>query len=439
MKNTIAFLASLLVCISAQATYTVINGKIDDSTLYPNTVHTFSVVVPDDYNPADSAALYLGLDGVLCNAPEVIDSLTACGVMPVTIQVYLQSGLIRNEAGEVLRYNRSNEFDATDGRFAEFLDTELLPAVEQMTTEDGRSIALSKNPAKRVIFGLSSGGIAAFNAAWHRPDLFGKVYSGCGTFVPMRGGEQIQVIVRKHEPLPLRVFLQDGFSDTWNPIFGSWYEANRLLASALEFAGYDCDFDWAEGGHSVVRTSQIFPQVMTWMFRDGADAILPGTTANNFLEPRLVPGEGWENAEMNYTGPRSAVEAVYPDGSHVAYLCPESNFLMQALIDPEGQSFAAQRFYYLHSNDNSVLEVADLMFDADGYLWALTDAGLQVLDQNGRVRGILRLPRDFRVVDSTLEILPGAIEISSPEVTYRRRINVQPPTPGQRPASQGQG
>lgn len=440
MKKYLSALLCIFSLVDAYASYTIIEGKLDNSQYYPRTTHTFSVVVPDRYNPTDSAALYLGLDGVLCNAPAVIDSLTEAGVVPLTIQVYLQSGIIRDDNGDVLRYNRSNEFDATDGRFAEFLATELLPAVENLTASDGRRIVLSANPSKRVIFGLSSGGIAAFNAAWHRPDLFGKVYSGCGTFVPMRGGEQIQAIVRKHEPLPLRVFLQDGFSDTWNPLFGSWYEANRLLASALEFAGYDCDFDWAEGGHSVVRTSQIFPDVMVWMFRDGCEKIKPGATGNNFLAPRLIENESWiETENMRHVQPTGVVEAIYPDSTLVAYPCSGSNFLMQALIDNDGERIAAQRFYYLHSYSHDALTVAAMTFDADGYLWVLTDAGLQALDQNGRVRGILKLPEGFDVSDATLSIVSGAIEISNSRSAWRRRLNVSSPVPGQRPASQGQG
>lgn len=244
------FLTLLLSALfgAAHASYTVIDTCLTDSEIFPGTVHTYKVVVPDAYDPASPAALYLGLDGVLCRAPQVIDSLMAAGEMPVTVSVYLQSGYIPGDSATVLRYNRSNEFDATDGRFASFLENEVLPAVESLTAAGGRRINLSEDPADRMIFGLSSGGIAAFNAAWHRPDLFGKVYSGCGTFVPMRGGNDLEAIVRKHEPLPLRVFLQDGYTDSWNQIFGSWYEANRQLASALEWAGYDCAFDWAEGG-----------------------------------------------------------------------------------------------------------------------------------------------------------------------------------------------
>lgn len=434
------FLTLLLSALfgAAHASYTVIDTCLTDSEIFPGTVHTFKVVVPDAYDPASPAALYLGLDGVLCRAPQVIDSLMAAGEMPVTVSVYLQPGYIPGDSATVLRYNRSNEFDATDGRFASFIENELLPAVESLATTDGRRISLSADPADRMIFGLSSGGIAAFNAAWHRPDLFGKVYSGCGTFVPMRGGNDLEAIVRKHEPLPLRVFLQDGYTDSWNQIFGSWYEANRQLASALEWAGYDCAFDWAEGGHSVVRTSQIFPQVMTWMWRGEDDSIRARPTPNGLLAQLLIEGEGWLPAGTAAPAAMSAApaEAVYPDGSLVAVAVPGSNYVDQYIIGKDGERLYGQRYYWLHTYDNAALDIPSMAFDADGWLWVMTRAGIQICDQNGRVRGILRLPLGFDASCAALSIVDGSVTISDGRAAYTRRLNVKAPR-GVRPASQG--
>lgn len=434
------FVTTLLAVLGivARASYSVIDTCLVGSDIYPGTIHTYRVYVPDAYDASRPAALYLGLDGVLCRAPEVIDSLTAVGVMPVTIGVYLQPGYIPGDSATVLRYNRSNEFDATDGRFAEFLASELLPAVESLTTADGRRVRLTDNPTNRMIFGLSSGGIAAFTAAWHRPDLFGKVYSGCGTFVPMRGGNDLEAIVRKHEPLPLRVFLQDGFTDSWNQIFGSWYEANRQLASALEWAGYDCAFDWAEGGHSVVRTSQIFPQVMTWMWRGEGDSIVARPTANGLLKPLLIEGEDWRLSERtNKLKSVFPAEAVYPDSSLVAVAEPGSNYINQYILGADGSRLFGQRFYWLHTYDNAALDIPSMTFDGDGNLWVITRAGIQICDQNGRVRGILRLPLGFEVSNACIEIHDGQISITDGRVTYRRRVCVKAPG-HQRPISQGQ-
>lgn len=426
--------------------YEIIDGSISDSACYPETTHTFKVSVPEGYDPAQGACLYVGLDGILCGAPERIDSLMATEDIPPMIGVYLQPGIVYGPDGDVLRYNRSNEFDAPDGRFARFIETELLPAVKALRTASGQTIALRPGPENAMIFGLSSGGIAAFNAAWQRPDLFGKVYSGCGTFVPMRGADALQSLVRKSEPSPIKVYLQDGYSDTWNPLFGSWYEANRLLASALEFAGYDCGFDWAEGGHSVTRTSAIFPQVMKWMWADG-DGARP--TANATLAPILDGAGAWEEIPAPATPLQPQAMAVYPDSAHAAHRQGESNYLWQSLRRPDGSLYASQPFYWLHSMENRPLRIGGMAFDADGMLWVATDAGIQICDQNGRVRGIIALPLPLRLAaidsreapvleGSVLTIAEGAIILSTPSATYRRALRVSPAKPGTRPKSQGQ-
>lgn len=431
-------LTALILCAAAvlgaphAAAYSMLADTLRGSAVYPGTVHTVQVSVPDGYSSDVPAPLFLGLDGVMCNAAAVLDSLAAAGVIPPTIGIYLQPGVIRDASGQVVRYNRSNEFDATDARFATFLATEVIPAVERMVTPAGEPIVLTHNPSHRTIFGLSSGGIAAFMAAWHRPDLFGKVFSGCGTFVAMRGGNDVQAIVRKHEPRPVKIFLQDGYDDVWNGIFGHWYEANRMLASALEFAGYDCAFDWAEGGHSVRRAAAIFPQVLTRLADDTTSA---SATQNNFLAPLLDGAGEWIPAVKPAATPRC--EAVYPDSSLVAVVEPGIADLWQYIIAPDGARLHGQPFYRLHSYTAQPATVADLCFDAAGNLWVLTDAGIQICDQNGRVRGIIALPHGFRA--DTLIIGEGSVVVSGPEAAYARRLNVSPPLPGVRPASQGQG
>lgn len=437
MKHLLLSL-SLLVSATAFAGHKTIEFTLEDSEIYPGTTHDVIVTVPDNYDSSKPAALYVGLDGILCNAPAVIDSLSAKGIMPTTISVFLQPGLIRNDAGEIIRYNRSNEFDATDGRFATFLETEVLPAVCKLKV-DGKSINISENPADRMIFGLSSGGIAAFVTSWSRPDLFGKIFSGCGTFVPMRGGNELQAIVRKSEPKPLRVFLQDGFSDTWNPLFGSWYEANRLLASALEFAGYDCKFDWAEGGHSVRRSTEIFADVMTWMWRDYPSEPKTRPTANNLLSELLVEGAGWTPANGNYPEKPVFGRAVYPDSAHVAYTVPGSNFLNQSILR-NGKEMFSQRFYWLHNLANSNLKIGGMTFDGNGNLWVATDCGIQICDQNGRVRGIIEIPAGLDVEKTIIEIMPGSVSIGDRNGHFfSRKFNIKPAEKGVRPESQGQG
>ena len=135
----------LATAFTVMASHTMIDGVLEQSTIYPGTVHTFQVYVPSQYDGKRPAALYVGLDGVLCNAPQVMDSLIAAGKMPVAIGVFLQPGVIKDKDGTVLRYNRCYEFDSTTGNFAAFLESELLPAVEQMKTSKGK-----QSPAQKV-------------------------------------------------------------------------------------------------------------------------------------------------------------------------------------------------------------------------------------------------------------------------------------------------
>ena len=427
------------ITLTALASHTLMDGILDQSECYPGTVHTFQVYVPDQYDGKRPVALYVGLDGVLCNAPQVMDSLIAAGKMPCTIGVFLQPGIVKASDGTVLRYNRCYEFDSTTDYFAGFLEEELLPAVEQMKTQKGKPIRLSRRPCDRMICGLSSGGIAAFNAAWHRPDLFGKVFTGVGTFVAMRGGNDLQAMVRKTEPLPLRVFIQDGSNDAWNPLFGHWYEGNQMLASALQFAGYDVQTDWSDGGHNVTRATEIFPQVMEWMWRDWPAQPTLGKTQNDFLNDLLIDEDkGWEKM-----GDGSEVQRVtriiYPDLTNIAIIPDEPGNVVWQYLLIDGKPACGEPFYWLHNDDNSrPLDIQSITFDGKGNLWAVTGMGLQICDQNGRVRAILRLPGDIGFVNE-ITISGGYVWLYTSSGDWRRRLNVASPVLGQRPQSQGQG
>ena len=433
-------LTALIVSTSASA-HEIIKGSIKSSDrFYPGTEREVQVYVPDAYDGSSPACLYVGLDGILCNAPQVMDSLIAAHKMPVTIGIFLQPGVIKDRDGNVTRYNRSNEFDMTSDKFVSFLEAEIIPWVERLHTAQGFPIKLSRRGADGMIFGLSSGGIAAFTAAWHRPDMFGRVFSGVGTFVAMRGGNELQAIVRKSEPRPLRVFLQDGTNDVWNPLFGHWYEGNRMLATALDFAGYDARYDWSDCYHGVKRASEIFPQVMEWMWHDWPEAPKCGTTQNNLLDTMLVAGSSWQSEIRTFAEPLEPC-AIYPSTKIVARPRRGDNCLWQYTIDENGNEQNGQPFYWLHNYDNSLLTVSALEFDGAGNLWVVTNAGIQICDQNGRVRGILMLPDGVDAANVIrIVVMDGGISLwSRKDVEYTRKLNVTAPTPFVTPKSQGQG
>ncbi|MBR4402143.1 MAG: SMP-30/gluconolactonase/LRE family protein, partial [Flavobacteriales bacterium] len=199
-----------------------------------------------------------------------------------------------DESGKVARYNRSNEFDRTDDKLELFIEKEVLPEVEKMKTADGRAILISKDANDRAITGASSSGIAAFTVAWERSDMFSRVYSSVGTFVAMRGGNEYPAIVRKTEPKPIRIFLQDGVNDTWNHIFGDWWEYNQLMSSALNYAGYEFDYKWDRGGHSIYYGTRIYPDVMRWLWRGYPAQVRVGESMNDMLKKLIKKDTQWK-------------------------------------------------------------------------------------------------------------------------------------------------
>jgi enterochelin esterase-like enzyme len=200
----------------------IIRFDMNNSQRYPGTTREILVYVPQQYKDTAPACLLVCMDGILYDATTVLDNLIATGEMPVTIGVFINPGVVYDEDNNVVRYNRCKEFDSTDDTWAQFIEQEVLPQVTALKTTDGRSISISADPNDRAITGASSGGIAAFTAAWNRPDMFSRVYTTVGTFVAMRGGHEYPAIVRKTEPKPLRIYMQDGWYDVWNPIFGEW-------------------------------------------------------------------------------------------------------------------------------------------------------------------------------------------------------------------------
>ena len=438
-RMIMAVLAVATLCYVAGA-HEIIKFNLKSSDkYYPGTEREIEVYIPDAYDGKMPACLYVGLDGILCNAPHVMDSLIAVGKMPVTIGVFVQPGVIKDKDGNVVRYNRSNEFDMPTKTFAAFIDEEILPAVERLKTAKELPIKLSHRGTDGMIFGLSSGGIAAFTTAWHNPNRFSRVFSGVGTFVAMRGGNDLQAIVRKSEPRPLRVFLQDGTNDVWNALFGHWYEGNRMLASALDFAGYDARYDWSDCYHGVKRANEVFADVMTWMWEGWPEAPRCGNTQNNLLDTMLVKGSQWKTWVwvVEETG---APQAIYPDGKLLVRPHDGTNCLWQYTIDENGNEQNGQPFYWLHSYDNSQLHISAMTFDGAGNLWVVTNAGIQICDQNGRVRGIIQISKAVASNTIGIKINNGTVDLlDSRGYKFTRSFHVTAPTPGVTPKSQGQG
>ncbi|HTD88029.1 MAG TPA: SMP-30/gluconolactonase/LRE family protein, partial [Candidatus Binatia bacterium] len=260
------------------------------SKIFPGTVRDYWVYVPAQYEASKAACVMVFQDGsgyVSTNGsyrvPTVFDNLIYRKEMPVTIGVFINPGVLPAPSSNALaRFNRSFEYDGLGDQYVRFLLEEILPEV-------AKEYNLTTNATGRAIGGASSGAICAFTAAWERPDAFSKVFSTIGTYVGLRGGNDYPTLIRKTEPKPIRVFLQDGSNDL-NIYGGNWWVANQDMLSALEFSGYDVKHEWGDGGHNGKQGGAIFPDAMRWLWRDYPEPITPSKTLTNIL----LPGEGWQ-------------------------------------------------------------------------------------------------------------------------------------------------
>ena len=279
----------------------VLKFTYDQSKIYPGTWREYWVYVPAQYKGDQPACVYVNQDGIQWKAPTVFDNLIYRKEMPVTIGVFVSPGRVPADSGSnaLHRYNRSFEYDGTNDAYARFILTEILPEVEKQKTSDGRAIKLSKNGNDRAIGGSSSGAVCAFTAAWEHPEAFSRVFSAIGTYIGLRGGDRYPVLVRKYEPKPIRVFLQDGTNDL-NIYAGDWWKANEMMERSLTFAGYEVNHEWGEGAHNGNHGTAIFPKAMRWLWKDWPKPITKGNSKNSFLSDLLIPGEDWEVVGENY-------------------------------------------------------------------------------------------------------------------------------------------
>jgi gluconolactonase len=329
------------------------------SQVYPGTTRDYWVYVPAQYDASKPACLMVFLDGAgfvnptgAWRVPVVFDNLIQQGAMPVTIGVFIDPGVLPAASPDKQsRFNRSYEYDGLGDGHARLLLEEILPEV-------GRQYKFSANPNDRAISGSSSGGIAAFTAAWERPGSFRRVLSFIGSFTNLRGGDLYTNLIRKMEPKPLRVFLQDGINDL-NLYSGSWYNANYAMAMSLEYAGYDYNYVVGTEGHNSRHGAAILPDALRWIWRDYPQPIAAGKggpVERHFITQILDPESDWELVGEGYQ--QAEGPAVDRDGN--LYFCDAG----------------ASRIYKVGADGKPVVfkdntgGARSLVFGADGRLYA---------------------------------------------------------------------
>lgn len=270
------------------------------SKIFPGTVRDYWIYVPAQYKSDKPVCVMVVQDGGGwvredggIRATVVMDNLIHRAEMPVTIGIFINPGVLpaRSETHQA-RYNRSFEYDALGDRYARFLIEEILPEVS-------KSYNLSTDPNDRSIAGASSGASCAFTVAWNRPDQFRRVISWIGSYTNLRGAESYPDQIRKTEPKPIRIFMQDGKRDL-NNYAGSWVIANQDVAAAFEFAGYDVEFVVGEEAHNSKHGASILPDTLRWIWRDYPQPIAKPSGGRQFLANVLDRESEWQMVSQGH-------------------------------------------------------------------------------------------------------------------------------------------
>ncbi len=262
------------------------------SKIYDGMKSEYWIYVPAQYKPDTSAAVMIFNDGGWYtdrngNNPvlNVVDNLIAQKKIPVMICIFINPGDIADSPGTPT-YNfvnaygekwnrtlkdsmRSTLYDTVSDRYPRFLRDEILADV-------GAKYNLRKDAYSRAITGLSSGGIASFNAAWQMPDVFGRVISWIGSFSSIQwkedpansdGGQDYPEKILREPHRNIRVWLQDGENDL-DLRYGNWPLNNLRMANALKAKEYDFHFSYGKGTHNSAHGAAEFPAEMIWLWRD---------------------------------------------------------------------------------------------------------------------------------------------------------------------------
>ena len=329
-------------------------GEIKDCTfssslIFPGTERQVTVFIPAQYDGSGPACVYVKADGYNPREKSLLETLIATKEMPVTIGVFVRPGeLPATVQGTIGRRNRCFEYDGVGDNNVRFLVEELLPFVARRF-----ALKLSTSGNDRCIAGGSSGGIAAFNAAWERPGEFSRVYANSGSFVAFRGGHEFPTLVRKFEAKPIRAFLTTGTRDMEN-CAGDWFLLDQEMDKALKFSGYDYSFRIINGGH-VAGYYDYYQEAMSFLWKGWPEPVRAGPSAPR-VRDIILPDEPWQlvaKDRRDAKGPtcNARGEVFFVDGSEdkirridldgtIGEFSPDAGQADGLAVGPKGELFA---------------------------------------------------------------------------------------------------
>jgi iron(III)-enterobactin esterase len=235
-----------------------------------------AVYVPSQYTPGTIAPFIVGADGPDPLLFTALDNLIAQKRVPPMVAVSIANG-----SGDAQGSERGLEYDTMSGKYADFVETEVLPLVEKQY-----GVKLTRDPDSRATTGCSSGAAAALSMAWYRTDLYHRVLAYSGTFVNQQwpynpetpGGawEYHRTLIPNSPTKPIRIWMHvsdrdllltqrtDGMHD--------WVLANENMAKVLAARNYQYQFVFARNAGHCDRAvkMQTLPQALEWVWQGHA-------------------------------------------------------------------------------------------------------------------------------------------------------------------------
>jgi enterochelin esterase-like enzyme len=186
---------------------------------------------------------------------------------------------IGNGGGDAQGSERGLEYDTMSGRYAEWVETEVLPLVEAKA-----AVKLTKDPDGRATMGGSSGGSCALIMAWYHPEGYHRVLTYSGTYVnqqwppsaetPHGAWEFHEHLIPQSPEKPIRLWLEVGDRDNLNSNamrdgMHDWVEANERMAKVLHAKGYHYQFVFAKNaGHTDKAVkAQTLPEALEYLWQ----------------------------------------------------------------------------------------------------------------------------------------------------------------------------
>jgi enterochelin esterase-like enzyme len=253
-------------------------AKLIVTTSHPASyIRHVAVYVPSQYVPGTAAPFIVGADGPDRMLFTVLNHLIAGHRVPVMVAISIGNG-----GGDAQGSERGLEYDTMSGRYAEFVEREVLPLVAAKC-----HVTLTKDPDGRATMGGSSGGSCALSMAWYHPELYHRVLTYSGTYVnqqwpynpatPHGAWEYHEHLIPDQPPKPLRWWLEVGDRDLLNPNLmrdnmHDWVLANERMALVLAAKGYHYQFVFARNAGHTDRAvkQQTLPAALEWLWRDYA-------------------------------------------------------------------------------------------------------------------------------------------------------------------------